>query len=93
MIKLLHFSGPCSFATFLSAAGEATLPAMRFVRVFENAGVVCFLDTAALDDRSRVAVRDAIREAHAVEPVRLDHDVAMAPAVLAVVVDRLAKPN
>lgn len=91
MIKLLHFAGPCSFATFLAVAGDGVLPAVRVVRTFERGRVVCFLDMAALDDATCVAVRDAIRAAHAVEPVKLDHDVAMAPAVLAFLVDRLAE--
>jgi hypothetical protein len=90
MIKLLHFSGPCSFATFLAAAGDGILPVVRFVRIFEHGGVVCFLDLASIEDAQRLAVRDAVQAAHAVEPVRLDHDVAMAPTVLAFVVDGVA---
>jgi hypothetical protein len=89
MIKLLLFSGTCSFATFLAAVGERILPIVRFVRVFEHGGVVCFLDLAALDDAGRDTVRDAVQAAHAVEPITLDHDVAMAPAVLAFLMNKV----
>lgn len=90
MMKLLHFSGPCSFATFLATAGDGILQVVRFVRTLEKGEVVCFLDLTPLDDAGRAAVGYAIGSAHAVEPVRLDHDVTMTPATLAFVVNRLA---
>lgn len=89
MIKLLRFSGTCSFATFLATAGEGTLPAVRFVRGFEDGSVACFLGLDGLDDRSRLALNDALQAAHAVEPVTLDHDVEMSPAVLQFSIDNL----
>lgn len=90
MITLLHFSGPCSFAAFLAAVGDTALQAVKFVRGYENGGVACFLDNAALDETARALVRSAVRAAHAVEPVRLDHDVEMSAAILAFVTDRLS---
>jgi hypothetical protein len=91
MIKLLSFEGPCSFATFLSTAGESIVSAVRLVRCFDGGGVICFLDLEPLDDSMRCSVGTAIQVAHAVEPVKLDHDVKMTPAVLAFIVDRLGK--
>jgi hypothetical protein len=82
MIKLLHFSGPCSFATFLASAGDAVLPAIKLVRSFEYGGVVCFIAFEPHDAALRAAIGNAIQTAHAVEPVRIDYETVMSSVVM-----------
>lgn len=82
MIKLLHFSGPCSLAVFVASIGEGMLPSLKIIRCFDRGDVVCFLDTANLDDSERILLLESIRTAHSVEPVRLDHDVTMSEPLL-----------
>lgn len=89
MTKLLHFSGPCSFATFLGTVGDACLVAVQFVRCFEDAGVVCGISMDGLDEQNRQAVLHAIQVAHAIEPVKIHHDVRMSAAAVALLVTHL----
>jgi hypothetical protein len=82
MIKLLHFSGPCSFATFVATLGEAHLNALVLVHSFDRGNVVCLLDMSRLDEPGRVSLQESIAKAHSVEPVTHEHDVAMSARAL-----------
>jgi hypothetical protein len=82
MIKLLLFSGPCSFASFLAVAGDGALQAIRLVRTLQNGGVVCFVCLDAVDTAAKSRVLEAIQTAHALEPVQVHHDVVMSESVL-----------
>jgi hypothetical protein len=88
-IKLLHFSGPCSFATFVAAVGEEVLPAIRFVRCFQDGGVMCGVNMSTVDDRHWAVVCDAVQKAHTVEPVRVHHDLQMSNAAIALLTTHL----
>lgn len=90
MLKLLHFSGPCSFATFLGNVGDSCLVAVRFVRCFEDAGVVCGVSMDALDEHHRDAVMHAIQMAHSIEPVKIHHDIRMSDTAVDLLVTHLS---
>lgn len=87
-MKVLYFAGPCSCIVFMAHVGPAIVLAVKSLRVFHDGKVLCVVDLGSDEDLARTLL-EAVRVAHEIEPIQVDHDVAIAPEVRDFILPRL----